>query len=66
MDLLIKVKDTEAAFLVELLKKFDFVQVKQTDSLPVLESLERSLGQMQEMRTGKLPKPAVAELFSHE
>ena len=66
MDLLIQVKDTEAAFLVELLKKFDFVQVKQTDSLPVLESLERSLGQMQEMRAGKLPKPAVADLFSHE
>lgn len=64
MDLLIQVRDTEAPFLLELLEKFDFVKVKQkTEHSPVLESLDRSLKQMQDMRAGKLPKPAIAELF---
>ena len=67
MDLLVQVRDTEAQFLMELLKKFDFVKVKQqTDQSPVLESLERSIEQMQDMRAGKLPKPAVTELFDNE
>jgi hypothetical protein len=67
MDILIQVQDTEAPFLIELLKKFDFVKVKQqTDHSPVLESLERSIKQMQDMRAGKLPKPAVTELFDNE
>jgi len=67
MDILIQVQDTEAPFLIELLKKFDFVKVKQqTDHSPVLESLERSIEQMQDMRAGKLPKPAVTELFDNE
>ena len=66
MELLLQVQDTEAPFLIELLKKFDFVKVKQADSLPVLEGLERSLKQMQDMRAGKLPKSAISELFEHE
>jgi hypothetical protein len=67
MDILIQVQDTEAPFLMELLKKFDFVKVKQqTEHSPVLESLERSIKQMQDMRAGKLPKPAVTELFDNE
>lgn len=67
MDLLIQVQDTEAPFLMELLKRFDFVKVKQqAEHSPVLESLERSLKQMQDMRAGKLPKPAIAELFANE
>ena len=67
MDLLVQVQDTEAPFLIELLKKFDFVKVKeQTEHPPVLESLERSLKQMQDMRAGKLPKPAISELFENE
>lgn len=67
MDILIQVQDTEAPFLIELLKKFDFVKVKQqTEHSPVLESLERSIKQMQDMRAGKLPKPAVTELFDNE
>jgi hypothetical protein len=67
MDLLVQVRDTEAQFLMELLKKFDFVKVKQqTDQSPVLESLERSIEQMQDMRAGKLPKPAITELFNNE
>ena len=66
MDLLIQVQDTEAVFLVELLKKFDFVKVKQADNQNVLEGLERSLVQMKDMRTGKLPKPSISELFENE
>jgi hypothetical protein len=67
MDLLVQVRDTEAPFLMELLKKFDFVKVKQqTEHSPVLESLERSIKQMQDMRAGKLPKPAIADLFTNE
>jgi hypothetical protein len=70
MDLLIQVRDTEALFLVELLKKFDFVKVKQADTQevgsPILEGLERSLKQMQSMRDGNLPKPSIAELFADE
>ncbi len=53
MDLLIQIPDNEAVFFMELLKKFDFVKVKQqTEQPPVLESLERSLNQMQDMRVG--------------
>lgn len=64
MDLLIQVQDAEAPFLMELLKKFDFVKVKQqAEYFPALESLERSLKQMQDMRDGKLPKPAIEDLF---
>ena len=67
MDLLIQVPDNEAVFFMELLKKFDFVKVKQqTEQPPVLESLERSLNQMQDMRVSKLPKPAIAELFEND
>lgn len=67
MDLLVQVRDTEAPFLIELLKKFDFVKVKQqTEHSPVLESLERSIKQMQDMRAGKLPKPVITELFDNE
>jgi plasmid maintenance system antidote protein VapI len=67
MDLLIQVRDTEAQFLMELLKKFDFVKVKQqSEQSPVLENLERSLHQMQDMRGGKLPKPDITELFENE
>lgn len=64
MDLLIQVQDKEAPFLIELLKKFDFVKVKQADNSPILEGLERSLKQMQAMREGKLPKPSISELFT--
>jgi DNA-binding protein H-NS len=67
MDLLVQVRDTESQFLMELLKKFDFVKVKQqTEQSPILESLERSIEQMQDMRAGKLPKPAITELFDNE
>lgn len=66
MDLLIQVPDKEAPFFLELLKKFDFVKVKQADNSPVLDSLERSIKQMQDMRAGKLPKPAIAELFEND
>lgn len=70
MDLLIQVRDTEAPFLVELLKKFDFVKVKQANTQevgsPILDGLEISLLQMQDMREGKLPKPAISELFANE
>jgi hypothetical protein len=67
MDLLIQVRDTEAQFLMELLKKFDFVKVKQqSERSLVLENLERSLHQMQDMRGGKLPKPDITELFENE
>lgn len=66
MDLLIQVPDKEAPFFMELLKKFDFVKVKQADNSPVLDSLERSLNEMQAMRAGKLPKPAIAELFEND
>ena len=66
MDLLIQVQDTEASFLVELLKKFDFVKVKTMDNSPVLEGLECSIKQMNAMRNGKLPKPSIAELFENE
>ena len=66
MELLIQVQDTEASFLVELLKKFDFVKVKTMDNSPVLEGLERSIKQMNAMRNGKLPKPSIAELFENE
>jgi hypothetical protein len=52
---------------MELLKKFDFVKVKQqSEQSPVLENLERSLHQMQDMRGGKLPKPDITELFENE
>jgi hypothetical protein len=67
MDLLIQIPDKEAPFIMELLKKFDFVKVKQqAEQPPALESLERSLKQMQDMRAGKLPKPAIAELFEND
>lgn len=40
MELLIKVKDSEAPFLLELLEKFDFVEVEKAGSaLPVQEPL---------------------------
>lgn len=66
MDLIIQLPDKEAPFFMELLKKFDFVKVKQADNSPILDSLERSLHQMQAMREGKLPKPTIAELFENE
>ncbi len=67
MELLIQVQDNEAPFLIELLKKFDFVKVKQqAENTPILEGLERSLKQMQDMRAGKLPKPAITDLFKDE
>ena len=66
MDLLIQVPEKEAPFFMELLKKFDFVKVKKADNSPVLDSLERSFNQMQDMRAGKLPKPPIAELFANE
>jgi len=67
MDLLIQIPDKEAPFIMELLKKFDFVKVKQqAEQPPALESLERSLKQMQDMSAGKLPKPAIAELFEND
>ncbi|MBO0939613.1 hypothetical protein J2I47_23890 [Fibrella sp. HMF5335] len=65
MDLHIQVRDADAPFLMELLGKFDFVNIKETTASPVLEGLERSLDQMKAMREGKLPKPSVAELFAH-
>lgn len=63
MDLLIKVRDNEAPFVLELLKKFDFVEVKAANDSTLLENLELSLNQMQAMREGQLPKPAFEELF---
>jgi hypothetical protein len=65
MDLLIQVPDNEAPFFMELLKKFDFVKVKQADNSPVLDSLERSLNEMQAMRASKMP-PAIADLFEND
>ena len=67
MDLLIQVPDKEAPFFIELLKKFDFVKVKQADtSLDFKNSLERSINEMQAIRSGKLSKPSIAELFENE
>ena len=66
MDLVINIPDTEAPFFMELLKKFDFVKVKQTENTQVLESLESSLKQMKSMREGKLRKPSISELFNNE
>jgi hypothetical protein len=66
MELLIQVQDTEVSFIVELLKKFDFVKVKQPENVVFSESLERSINQMQAMRAGKIPKPTLAELFEDE
>ncbi len=66
MELLIQVPDKEAPFLIELLKKFDFVKVKQADNSPVLDSLERSIKEMQAIREGKLSKPVIAELFEND
>ena len=66
MDLLIQVRDAEVPFLMELLNKFDFVNVKQVENKPVLEGLGRSLKQMQAMKAGKLPKPSIKELFGDE
>lgn len=63
MDLLIKVRDNEAPFVLELLNKFDFVEVKEANEVSLLENLESSLEQMQAMREGKLPKPTFEELF---
>ncbi len=63
MDLLISIREKESLFVLELLQKFDFVKVKQLDSLHTLESLELSLKQMKLMREGKLRKPAISELF---
>jgi hypothetical protein len=66
MDLVINIPDTEAPFFMELLKKFDFVKVKQTENTQVLDGLERSLKQMKSMREGKLRKPSISELFDNE
>ena len=66
MDLVINIPDTEAPFFMELLKKFDFVKVKQTENIKVLEGLESSLKQMKSMREGKLRKPLISELFDNE
>ena len=66
MDLVIQVRDSEAPFLMELLKKFDFVRIKQEPHSPILEGLERSIEQMQAMREGKISKPPIAELFENE
>ena len=66
MDLVINIPDTEAPFFMELLKKFDFVKVKQTENMQILEGLESSLKQMKSMREGKLSKPSISELFDNE
>ena len=66
MDLLINIPDKEAPFFMELLKKFDFVKVKQTENTQVLEGLERSIKQMKSMRKGNLAKPSISELFDNE
>jgi hypothetical protein len=66
MDLVINIPDTEAPFFMELLKKFDFVKVKQAENTQVLEGLERSLKQMKSMREGNLSKPNISELFDNE
>ncbi|CAF4047708.1 unnamed protein product, partial [Rotaria sordida] len=66
MDLIINIPDKEAPFFLELLKKFDFVKVKQTENAQVLEGLESSLKQMKSMREGKLRKPSISELFYNE
>jgi hypothetical protein len=66
MDLLINIPDKEAPFFMELLKKFDFVKVKQTENTQVLEGLERSIKQMKSMREGKISKPSISELFDNE
>lgn len=64
MDILIQVQDSEASFLMELLKKFEFVKIKENKSSPMLDSLERSIVEMKDMRAGKLPKPSIDELFT--
>jgi len=66
MDLVINIPDTEAPFFMELLKKFDFIKVKQRKNTQVLEGLESSLKQMQSMREGKSRKPSISELFDNE
>lgn len=66
MDLIINIPDTEVPFFMELLKKFDFVKVKQSENIQVLEGLERSLKQMKSMREGRLSKPSISELFDNE
>lgn len=66
MDLLINIPDKEAPFFMELLRKFDFVKVKQTENAQVLEGLERSIEQMKSMREGKISKPSITELFDNE
>ena len=66
MELVIQVQDAEVSFIVELLKKFDFVKVKLSENIAFSDSLERSLNQMQAMRTGQIPKPTLAELFENE
>ncbi|MEA5140600.1 hypothetical protein [Arcicella rigui] len=57
MDLHVRVKDSEAAFLKELLAKFDFVSVKEIQDTEVLESLDSSIKQMKDMKKGKVTKP---------
>jgi hypothetical protein len=66
MDLLINIPDKEAPFFMELLRKFDFVKVKQTENAQVLEGLERSIEQMKSMRDGKISKSSITELFDNE
>lgn len=66
MDLVINIPDIEAPFFMELLKKFDFVKVKQTENTQVLEGIESSFKQMKSMQEGKLRKPSISELFENE
>jgi hypothetical protein len=65
MDLIIEIPDKEAPFFLELLQKFDFVKVKQSNDKEILKNLETSMKQMKEMRVGKLRKPAISELFTN-
>jgi hypothetical protein len=63
---LLAISITRCSILAKFLNKFDFVKVKQettTSNYTVLNSLERSIKQMKDMRTGALPKPNISELF---
>ena len=66
MKILLDVKDSKAAFFIELLKNFSFVKAKLLTSYKakVLEAVKEAVEEMQLIKEGKLKGRNAEDLFN--
>jgi len=64
--LIVKVKEEKLSFFLELIKNLDFIEVEENDNSKeqIIESVQNSLKELSDYKSGKLELNAVEDLLN--